>query len=580
VASLSIPLPRRRGFPGRLGLSTLANTALLALLGMLVLYPFALVLLHSFDASRPGQPAAYGLDTWRTALADTRLLGAFWNTVVLMATRQSIGFVFGILIAWLIARTDLPGARWLEFLFWIAFFLPALPVTLGWILMLDPRYGLLNQVALQLPFVDKPPFNIYTFWGIVWTHLAHNTIATKVILLTPAFRNLDASLEEASRVAGATTLGTLVRVVVPILAPAIVIVLILSMIHSMQAFEIEMILGSPTRFYVFSTQIYLLLRQERPLFAEATVLSSLILGIVVPLILIQRWVLGRRRYATVGGQFRDAPVRLRRWRLPALIFVGGAALITTLVPLTMLVLSSFMKLFGFFTIPDPYTTTQWTRVLGDAGFGNALRNTLILASSTAVLGVLFYALIAYVSVRARYAARGALDFVAWLPSTLPGIILGLGLLWAFLGNPLFQPFYGTMLVLVVAALVAYMTLGVQTIKSNIVQLGLDLEEAARVAGGSWWDGARYVILPLLTPVLLLVGTITFVATVKDVSTMALLSNTTTRPLALLQLDYMLEGRYEVAAVVGVMVVVLTTSVALIARTIGSRFGLRQSADEH
>ena len=119
---------------------------------------------------------------------------------------------FGLLMAWLLARTDIPCKRGIEFAFWFSFFMPALPVTLGWILALDPKVGLVNKALAMLPFVEGPVFNIYSFWGIIWVHLTASTLGVKVMFLTPAFRNLDAPLEEASRVAGATTLVTLWRI--------------------------------------------------------------------------------------------------------------------------------------------------------------------------------------------------------------------------------------------------------------------------------------------------------------------------------------------------------------------------------
>ena len=81
----------------------------------------------------------------------------------------------------------------LEFFFWLSFFLPALPETMGWILLLDPKYGLLNQGLIGLGVVNQPLFNIYSFWGIVWAHMG-GTVSVKVMLLAPAFRNLDAAL--------------------------------------------------------------------------------------------------------------------------------------------------------------------------------------------------------------------------------------------------------------------------------------------------------------------------------------------------------------------------------------------------
>ena len=570
MASIGLPLPRR---PFRFSLQHLSHWTALALLLVLVVWPVALILLNSFQLARPGQAPTYSLDAWRVALSDPALLRSVSNTVQMVVARQAIAFPVAILIAWVLARTDVPGSQWLEFLFWIAFFLPALPVTLGWILLLDPEYGLINQLFTLLPFMGKSTFNIYSFWGIVWAHLAGGTIAIKVMLLTPAFRNMDASLEEASRVAGASTLGTLRRVVIPVMTPILTVTLLLSIIHSMQSFEIELILGLPFRFFVFSTQIYALIHQEPPLFPAATALSSMILGLMVPLIALQRWATGRRRYATVTGHFKGHKVKLGKWRLPVFFLVLGSAVITTLVPFVFLVIGTFMRLFGFFNLAQAWTTVHWSRVFDDPIFFTSVKNTLILAGGTALTAVILFTLVSYIVVRTRFAARAALDFISWLPSTLPGIILALGLLWLFLGTAVLRPAYGTVFILIIGTVISSMPLGVQIIKANFTQLGFELEEAARIAGGSWWPTFRHVMLPLIAPTLLLVGTVSFISAAKNVATVALIPTSGTRPLSLLQLDFMVEGRYESAAVVGVIVVAMTTGIAFIARFLGLRVGL-------
>jgi iron(III) transport system permease protein len=571
MASIGLPLPLRRR-RWTLDGPTIGYTVLLLVLALLVLYPVVTVVLSSFQTSRPGQAATWSLDAWRVALSDPSMLQAIWNTILLMVAQHGLSFPIAIALAWVLARTDIPGAHWLEFAFWIAFFLPALPVTLGWILLLDPEYGLANQVVAAV--LGHGIFNIYSFWGIVWAHIASTSIAVKVMLLTPAFRNLDASLEEASRISGSSTLGTVWRVVVPVMAPAILVVALLAAIHSMQAFEIEAILGPPFQFFIFSTKVYRLINQEPPLFAAATALSTGVLVLVMPLIFLQRWMTTRRSYTTVSGQFRGGKVRLGRWRGPIFALVLGVALLITVVPFAFLLLGTFMKLFGFFNLPQPWTTEHWGRVLGDPIFLTSVRNTLAMAFGTAAVAVALFSLIAYVAVRTRYAARGALDFISWFPSTLPGIILGLGLLWVFLGNPVLRSFYGTLAILIIATVISTMTLGVQIIKSHLVQFSFELEEAAKIGGGGWWHVYQHVILPLLMPVLLLVGAVSFISAARNVSTVALLATSGTRPISLLQLDFMVEGRYEAAAVVGVIVVLLTTGIALIARIFGLRLGVR------
>ena len=540
-------------------------TAVLVVVAFGVVYPLVLVVGQSFQVAGPGQPARYGLDGWRAAFEEPLLRTALLNTLTVTFVRQLLSLPLAVFIAWLLARTNLPGRHWLEFAFWAAFFLPALTVTLSWILLLDPDYGLLNTLLTRLPLVTKGPFNIYSFWGIVWVHVITGSLTVKVILLTPAFRNMNAAFEEASRVAGASTLRTALRITVPVMAPVILSVLLLGTMVSLQTFEVEQVLGIPFRFFVFSTMIYDLLVTRVPRYDAATALAVLILAAMLPLVLLQQWLTRGRRYTTVTGQFQNRPHDLGSWRLPAFAFVLLVVIVVMGVPLAFAVLGSFMKLFGFFDIPQPWTAENWTTVLTDDAFLGSLRNTLVLAIGTAVAAVLVHSLIAYIAVRTRYPARRVLDVISWLPFTVPGIILGLALLWLFLGVEILRPLYGTTAVLVVAGVIAGMPLGVQIIKSGLMQLGGELEEASRIAGGSWWATYRRIVLRLMAPTLLAVGMITFVGAARNIGNFALLTTSANRPLAMLQLDYIAQRKFEAAVVVACIIMFISLAGAVLAR---------------
>jgi len=242
----------------------------------------------------------------------------------------------------------------------------------------------------------------------------------------------------------------------------------------------------------------------------------------------------------------------------------------TALPFAFLLLGTFMKLFGFFTLADPWTVSHWGQVLRDPIFLRSVFNTMVLCFGTALASLVLCTLVSYTVMRTRFAAKSLMDFASWLPAALPGIILGLGLLWLFLGTPILRPVYGTIFLLIVAAVVGTMTTSIQILKSNFAQLGVELEEAARIGGGTWLHAFRTVLLPIMAPTLLLVGALSFISAARNVSYVALLSTSATRPLSLLQLDMMVQGSYEGAAVVGVLVVLLTTGVALTARLLGLR----------
>ena len=545
----------------------------LVLVLFVVVYPAAVIILGSFETPGGKFFSGFGLQAWRLAFSDPAILSAIWNTLTITLARQAIALPIAVLLAWVIARTNIPKPNALEFLIWLGYFLPPLPVAMGWILLLDPDYGLLNHWLTQLPFVGKAPFNIYSFWGIVWAHLTTSTIAVEVMLLTPAFRNMDATLEEASLVSGAGVIGTIRKIVVPLMTPIVGVVLLLGIVHSLQAFELELVLGFPFRFYVFSTQIYWLLNQQPPQFAAATALGTTILFVMVPVIALQRRGVARRSFATVGARYKGHKRSLGKWRWPIFVALLAVALLITVIPLSFLTLASFMARFGYFNVPRPWTALHWSRVIEDSVFLGSLKNTVVLAGATALASVVLFTLVAYIVIRTNFAGRATLDTVSWLPATLPGIILGLGLLSVFLDTPFLRPLYGSMFLLIVATVVSSMTLGVQVIKGALTQLAIELEEAATVAGGSAWTSFRDIILPIISPSLLLVGTLSFIAAARNVSTVALIATSRTRPLSLLQLDFLVESRYESAAVIGIIVVALTTGIALISRILGLRTGI-------
>jgi iron(III) transport system permease protein len=560
------------GRRGRLEASDVLCTAVLAAVAFTVVYPMLLVALQSFQVAAPGEPARWGLDGWRAAFTEPGLRTALVNTLTVTVVRQLISLPLAVLIAWLIARTNLPGRDWVEVGFWAAFFLPSLTVTLSWILLLDPDYGLINTWLARLPLVGKP-FNIYSFWGIVWVHVITGSLTVKVILLTPAFRNMNAAFEEASRVAGASTLRTALRITVPVMAPAILSVLLLGTMVSLQTFEVEQVLGIPFRFFVFSTMIYDLLVTRVPRYDAATALAVVTLAAMLPLVLAQQWLTRGRRFTTITGQFQNRPHALGGWRWPALALVLVLLVIVLGVPLAVALLGTFMKLFGFFDIPQPWTLDNWTTVLTDELFLRSLGNTLILATGTAVAAILVHSLIAYIAVRTRYAGRRALDLISWLPFTVPGIILGLALLWLCLDTAALRPLYGTMTLLIVAGVISGMPLGVQIIKSGLLQLGAELEEASRIAGASWWSTYRRIVLRLMAPTLVAVGMITFVGAARNIGNIALLATSANRPLSILQLDYIAQRKLEAAVVVACIIMFISLAGALLARLYGLRSGV-------
>lgn len=375
--------------------------------------------------------------------------------------------------------------------------------------------------------------------------------------------------------AGASSMRTLIRIVVPIMMPVIIVSTILGLIRSLESFEIELLLGVPVGLHVYSTKIHGLVTWDPPLFAPATALSTVFLGVLMVLVLMQRYIIGKRSYTTVTGRgFNIRPIALGRWKYPAFFLVLLIALTITFIPTVVLLMGTFMKLFGFFNIPDPWTLENWREVFSDPVLMRSLWNTITVGLGAAAVGVIFYSIIAYVIIKSRFAERKVLDFLSWLPWAIPGILLGVALLWTFLEFRIFLPIYGTVYLLIIAMVIKSMPLGAQLLKSVLMQLGDDLEEASTVCGGNWLQTYGRVILPLLMPALITIALVGFISAARDISTVVLLGTAQSRTMSLLMLDFAVGAEFEKATVVAVLIVGVVVVAALISRLFGGQLSIR------
>jgi iron(III) transport system permease protein len=292
------------------------------------------------------------------------------------------------------------------------------------------------------------------------------------------------------------------------------------------------------------------------------------------MVVLQRRYIGQRLYRTVTGRgFSTNPTSLGSWRWPIFSVVAVIAFSITVVPILVLLMGTFMRAFGYFNIPRPWTIENWTRVLADPSLIKSLWNTLVVGLGTAVSGAVFYALIAYVVVRRHFKGKAILDFLSWLPWAIPGILMGLALLWTVFETRVLLFLYGSVYLLIIALFIKSMPFGVQIAKSVLVQLGPELEEAARISGGSWLQCYRRVLIPLLTPTLIVVGLLGFISAARDISTIVLLGSSQSRTMALLALDYAFGGQFERGSVVAFLTSLVVIVIAFIAHFVGGRVGI-------
>ena len=572
---------------------TFVMIAVIGVLGFYLLFPVILMLVLSFNVADDFlvPPIVWGFDNWTSSFRDDpRILRSIWNTFLLWFFNFIVSFPLGVAIALILARTRIPFTHGLEYLFWISYVFPGLANTIGWIMLLDPDVGMINKALVALPFIDNAPFNIFSFWGIVWTKLQSDSVSYFVILLTPAFRNMDQALEEAARIAGASKMGAIFRVTLPVMIGPVVLVLALQLLRIFGGFETEWILGASWGFFVYSTLIFSKTSQFIPQYGGAIVLASitmLIIGVIFPL---QRWIVHRRQYTTITGTFRPGLIDIGNWRWVFLGFILFLLTMFTILPFVVIVVGSFMSKVGFFNAVPTWTTVHWVEVFTDSLFIRGLRTTTILAFAAGIGSPLLFSIIAYLLVRTRWRFRRVLDGTIWVSAVFPGVISGLGLLLMFLTIPGLRWMYGSIWALILVVLIGGNTTGTNIFKGVMIQLGNDVEEAARVAGAGWLRTYFTIVLPLLMPTMVLIGMLNFISAAGTTSSIILLASRDTITLSILGLEWASAdlGRTENAGIISLVIMVYTLLLALIGRyyalkmgishdRVGRKFGIRESA---
>jgi iron(III) transport system permease protein len=539
---------------------------LVAVVGILTAFPTLYLLVNSFNIAQPGHPFVFGTSVWGEVLTDPRVRRSIGYTF-LLSLRAPIGVTIAFVIAWLLIRIKIPGSRFIEYALWFSFFLPTLPLAIGWIVLLDPDHGLINDLILRVfPFIHEAPFSIYSVSGIMWVHLSLTVIPINVILLSPAIQQMDAVYEEAALTSGASNGMILRRITLPLLAPAVFTALIIGFIKSLETFEVEEVLGTPANINVYATTIYDYVQGNPPLLPQAMALSTFFLFVLLIVTMIYRFFMrhGEGHATIVGKTSRIGSGARPKWAYIASILMFVYLAIGVVVPIVTLLLGTFTKLFGFFFMKNAWTAQHWIDVFADSSFRASMANSFLVAILSAVIGTVCYALLAWCLVRSKLWGRQLLSVFVWLPWSIPGILLGLSLLTLILNVRSLSVINGTIVPMVLIILIKEIPIGVQMLKTSIVQIASELEEAGQTSGARFSMIFRRITLPLIAPMFGSVFILVFVSAFRDISATILLSGPNSQTMPLLMIGLLEEGRFESAAVIGVVlsVVVLIMTVAM------------------
>jgi iron(III) transport system permease protein len=475
------------------------GTLLLAAVLFLTVYPLAMLIVGSFKSMGPGLPGEWTFIGYQKAYTDFATLTS-WSNSLLLATSVTLGStIIAVTFAFIVARTDVPLRGLIVPVMTMAFVMPQIFFSLAWSMLGNARAGMINQVWRQLFPGAGPLFDVNSWAGMILV-MSLATVAFKFLLLLGAFKGLDLALEEASRIAGAGRMQTLLRVDLPVLAPTILGVMMLSFIRGLQATETPLFLGFPAGIYVFSTKMLDYINNYVPArYPEATALAVTGVIVMIILVLLQWKILGHREFVTITGKGYKPDIwhlGKLKWALSALIIVY--VLLALVLPGIQLFLGSFQKIFGVYSWSG-FTLDNYQKAMDSPVVQRAARNTIQIAIIGGLVGMAITTAIAYIVTRTQFFGRRALDLAVWSPWTMPGVVLGIGLLWAYISVPGLKELYGTPWLMMLGMIVTIIPVGVRVMSGALAQLSKDLEESARIHGASWFRAFTTVVVKLVMP---------------------------------------------------------------------------------
>ena len=503
------------------------------ILSALVLVPIGGLFLSAFRIDAIGKPSIWTLTNFSTVLFSRGFIKAFKVTIIISVEAVILATIVGVLLAWLIARTDIPHKKILEPLNLVPFYLSSLVGALSWEILAAPKSGILNLIFTEWLGLASPPLNIYSVTGMGLV-LGLFYVPYVYLFTIGSLQNMDPALEEAGRVSGASTLSTMMRITLPLAGPAILSASILVFVLTASIFAVPLVLGGPGRIHTVSTLIWSYLELYPPNHNAAAALSCILLLLTIFLVILQYRILARRRFYTVTGKgFRPRLIHLGPWRWAGLA-VNLAYLGVVLLPFIVLVFISFVPGWvGGLNLAKFSLDNYRTVILVNEVTQRGLVNSSIIAVVGATLGVLGFTVLAALITRTNLPARTGLDFIGMSPVAFPGIVLGVGFLVAWIKTPL----YGTLWILMLAYVVHFMPTGLRSMSATLGGISPDLDECARVSGANWLGAFRRILIPLMWPGLMSTWLLLFVIFMREVSSSMMLyvHGTETISIALIQI---------------------------------------------
>jgi len=543
--------------------------SLIVIVGILTICPVIMLFLGSFTEGLSAF-GSFTLEKYVKSYSDPALGSIVANTLIFTTGSALLATILALFLAYLNTRTNIPFKGLFGLLSIVPMMIPHVLFAVSWALLLNPSNGMINLFFKQFLGLNETPFNIYTLQGMILVE-ALMDLPMAYLIIAPAMSAFDVSLEESSRVCGASNLRTAFRVTLPILRPAILAAITLAVVRSLASFAVPSVIGMPGRKYVLATHIYRVIATGfAPDYGMAAAVGMSVLAASITLIFLYRYLTSEgEKYVTISSRgYRPTVIDLKKAKYPLFGIVAIISFVLIVLPLVVLFYTSVVP---YSMVPSAKAFSlmswkHWIAVIKDPVSMLSLKNSLFLGVVGATLGILLSIFIAYVVVKIRTTASGILESLSFLSFSFPGIVIGIGFMWFFVYTPL----YATIWALLIGYIATYLPYGVRPLSSAFVQIHSHLEESSRVCGGGAFYTMRRVVIPLLIPGIVSGWILMSTMFVRELSLSVVLSRPGTEVLAVQILRFAEDGLWGRLSALGIMMIFMSTILVVIAFFVGAK----------
>ena len=569
----------------------------LVILFCLIVIPLLQMVASTFTASGTKRElkrigAAEGEFTlyyWKYILTSTLSNAVMWeplkNSFVIGFFTVLVSVPLGSILAWLIVRSDIPGKKLLGMLVVIPYMIPSWCKALSWLSVFrnetSGASGFLTGLGIAVP-----DWLAYGPTAIILCMSLHY-YAFSYINVSSALRSINSELEEMGEICGATKPQILKSITLPLVLPSILSAVIMTFSKSIGTYGVAATLGNRIGYFTLATKMKTFMDQGPQSVGYA--MSIVLIALAAIIIFSNQKIVGvRKSYATIGGKGgRSTEMKLGKGKIPLMMFLVIFMLLAMVLPMLVLVMETFqihtgngyglsnLTLYNWIgTVDQAQTYTNYPGIFRNPSFGSAFWNTIKLTFITSIITALCGQFLGYITTRGRGKWYGNLTeqlvFVPYLMSGVAFSSMYCAMFWQ--SHWIIPSLYGTFTLVVLTSVVKHFPFASRSGTANMMQISMELEEAATINGASFWKKMGSIVMPLAKNGFVSGFMLTFISVAKELDLIIMMMTPEMNTLSYLAFTYSQDGMNQMADAISVCVLLFILICYIIANKFGADIG--------